>query len=199
MITVNYQAVANRATKSLTTHAKMEGFGVVETKSGVLIESMVDKTNRKRIRGSIQIRAPAEEVFQILSDITRLTEWDHKVSHAEVLARVSETHGLSIIRIQFKGGFMVDPRDLSLLRSCSSSQNEMIVSSCSVDHPNCPPKHGVIRATASDYSYLVEPTESGCIVIGVYLVDMKTGVLSDLFVPTDFPIGLAELKKLAEK
>eukprot|EP00300_Choanocystis_sp_HF-7_P031728 c41338_g1_i1.p1 GENE.c41338_g1_i1~~c41338_g1_i1.p1 ORF type:complete len:236 (+),score=55.30 c41338_g1_i1:30-710(+) len=199
-LTVNYQAVATKAARSLISHAKMDGFEHVETKHGVLIEARSDtKSGLKRIRGTIQISAPPQDVYEILNDVTRLPEWDSKVTNAEILARVSETHGLSIVRIQFKGGFMVDPRDLSLLRSSNQDENGYVVASCSVDHPNCQPRHGVIRATATDYSYLITPTDSGCAVIGVYLVDMKTGLLSDLFVPTDFPAGLAELKKLAEK
>eukprot|EP00301_Raphidiophrys_heterophryoidea_P013108 c20457_g1_i1.p1 GENE.c20457_g1_i1~~c20457_g1_i1.p1 ORF type:complete len:222 (+),score=38.59 c20457_g1_i1:44-709(+) len=198
-LTVNYQAVSSKASSSAIEAARSDNWSLESENDGLRIESQDDhKTELKRIRGKVVIHASAKKVFALLSDFNRIQEWDENVSVTNLISRVSETHNITIVQVEYKGGFLVDPRDFTLLRSCQEINGSCVVSACSVLHPNSKQRNGVVRGTAHEMSYVITPQGDSCEVTAVFLLDMQTSLLSSFLVPTDFPKVLLNIRKMLE-
>ncbi|KAE9190124.1 hypothetical protein PF004_g21996 [Phytophthora fragariae] len=100
------------------------------------------------------------EIFLYLMGIKNYPVWDASVDRAEVVHTIDD-HS-DIIHIVYRPVWMwpiwLAPRDLCLLRYWRRAEDgSYVICMQSALHPECPPMHGVVRATCKGGGFIISP------------------------------------------
>eukprot|EP01019_Chilodonella_uncinata_P004258 GABU01005149.1.p1 GENE.GABU01005149.1~~GABU01005149.1.p1 ORF type:complete len:422 (+),score=127.38 GABU01005149.1:65-1267(+) len=99
-----------------------------------------------------------EKVFRLIYDLDIRTEWDNVLSNMKIFGKVNENvdHMYSLYRAPIG----ISNRDFCQRRTKSVGYKgtAFIIHFESVDHPECPPLKGVIRAHTTISGYVIRPS-----------------------------------------
>jgi hypothetical protein len=107
---------------------------------------------------------PADKVYRMISDVEIRSKWDNVLSKLHVFGKVNEhvDHMYSL----YKAPIGISDRDFCQRRIRASNYKEVpfIIHFKSVNHADCPPKGGVIRAHTHISGYIIRHSKrgSGC-------------------------------------
>ncbi|KAG7381813.1 hypothetical protein PHYPSEUDO_005640 [Phytophthora pseudosyringae] len=119
------------------------------------------------------------EIFLYLMGIKNYPVWDASVERAEVVHTIDD-HS-DIIHLVYRPVWMwpiwLAPRDLCLLRYWRRAEDgSYVICMQSALHPECPPMHGVVRATCKGGGFIISPRALG-VTQGDELTSMVTNVV----------------------
>ncbi|POM73498.1 Hypothetical protein PHPALM_9654, partial [Phytophthora palmivora] len=119
------------------------------------------------------------EIFLYLMGIKNYPVWDASVERAEVVHTIDD-HS-DIIHIVYKPVWMwpiwLAPRDLCLLRYWRRAEDgSYVICMQSALHPECPPMHGLVRATCKGGGFIISPRALS-VTQGDELTSMVTNVV----------------------
>uniref|UniRef100_A0AAV1UTL9 START domain-containing protein n=1 Tax=Peronospora matthiolae TaxID=2874970 RepID=A0AAV1UTL9_9STRA len=119
------------------------------------------------------------EIFLYLMGIKNYPVWDASVETAEVVHTIDD-HS-DIIHIVYRPVWMwpiwMTPRDLCLLRYWRRAEDgSYVICMQSALHPECPPMHGLVRATCRGGGFIISPRALG-VALGDELTSMVTNVV----------------------
>jgi len=153
----------------------------------------------KVARGQGFIRAPPQEVLNMLIAVERRPDWDDLCDYASRVKKLGENS--DIVYLSYQGKLGVCARDLCLLRAwqmCPDGSTVLVADS--VDCDDVPRVAGKVRAECHDCAYMVTPVEDGCIFSYVIQLDMKGYVplfFSNL-IQTQHPLIISMLRRYLE-
>ncbi|KAL4094541.1 hypothetical protein PRIC1_010202 [Phytophthora ramorum] len=119
------------------------------------------------------------EIFLYLMGIKNYPVWDASVERAEVVHTIDD-HS-DIIHLVYRPVWMwpiwLAPRDLCLLRYWRRAEDgSYVVCMQSALHPECPPMHGLVRATCKGGGFIISPRALS-VTLGDELTSMVTNVV----------------------
>lgn len=170
----------------LAGHIGGGGFVVSVLLTGLVVLAALYTLSNARARSAVPcfktlqvVDGSPSEIFLYLMGIKNYPVWDASVERAEVVHTIDD-HS-DIIHIVYRPVWMwpiwLAPRDLCLLRYWRRAEDgSYVICMQSALHPECPPMHGLVRATSKGGGYIISPRAMS-VTQGDELTSMVTNVV----------------------
>eukprot|EP00899_Mesostigma_viride_P025932 jgi/Mesvir1/6523/Mv16788-RA.1 len=149
------EAMISQTKKTGYTSRMVNGVALIRTEDSAGTKGMM--------KASTVVRAPAEDVFKLVTNINEVRRWAVGVSSSRVVERIDKHMSIAHIVLEplESWPFSLWPRDLCLLQYWRREDDgSYVVLMHSTTHPKCPELPGHVRAIMTGGGYTITPRKA---------------------------------------